>query len=426
MGELIRQGTEYIIHLLERIGLSDRTSTNLGEFLTFLLLISISLAIYPPTWRLMRGIFFPILYRSKNKFDDLLVKNRFFRRLSFYLPALLIYYFAENTISEFPLLIEITQILLEIVFVVIGVLVADSILTTINDFYERYDFSKEHPIKGFIQIVKIITYILGFMVIIGTMFERDLGSLVISFGTLSAVLMLIFKDPILGLVGGMQLSFNKMLAIGDWITMPKYNADGLVLEINLTTVKVQNFDKTIITIPTYTLITDSFQNWRGMEEAGGRRIKRSINLDMNSVKFCTDEMLEKFKKIKILYSYINIVQKQVEEYNLANEFDTSVLVNGRRQTNIGVFRAYLKSYLMNLQEINTKMTFMVRQLQPTEKGIPMEIYAFAKTTEWEIYEEIQSDIFDHVLAVIPEFELKIYQYPNSGEQLFIQAMMEEN
>jgi len=426
MGEFIRQGTEYIIHLFIKLGLSGRAATNLGEFLTFMLLIGISLAIYPPTWRLLRGVFYPILYRSKNKFDDLLVKNKFFRRLSFLFPALLIYYFTENTISEFPRLIEIIQILIEIVFVVIGVLVADSILTTINDFYERYDFSREHPIKGLIQIFKIITYILGFMVIIGTLLERDLSSLVISFGTLSAVLMLIFKDPILGLVGGMQLSFNKMLAIGDWITMTKYGADGMVLEINLTTVKVQNWDKTIITIPTYTLITDSFQNWRGMEESGGRRIKRSINIDMNSVKFCTDEMLEKFKKIRILYSYVNIVQKQVEEYNLANEFDTSVLVNGRRQTNIGVFRAYLKTYLMNMQEINTKMTFMVRQLQPTEKGIPMEIYAFANTTEWEKYEEIQADIFDHVLAVIPEFELRIYQYPNSGEQHFSQAMLEEN
>ena len=425
MGEYIRQGTNYIIDLLIKAGLSDRVASDLGEFFTFLLLLAFSLAIYAPTWRLLRGVFYPILYRSKNKFDDLLVKNKFFRRLSFLLPALLIYYFTENTISEFPLLVEITKALIEIVFVLISVLVADSILSTINDFYERYDFSKDHPIKGLIQIIKIITYILGFMVIISTLLERDLSSLVISFGTLSAVLMLIFKDPILGFVGGMQLSFNKMLAIGDWISMPKYGADGAVLEINLTTVKVQNWDKTIITIPTYTLITDSFQNWRGMEESGGRRIKRSINLDMNSVKFCTDEMLAKFKKIKILYSYINIVQKQVEEYNLANEFDTSVLVNGKRQTNIGVFRAYLRSYLMNMKEINTKMTFMVRQLQPTEKGIPMEIYAFANTTEWEKYEEIQADIFDHVLAVIPEFELKVYQYPNGGEQVFTQAMLEE-
>lgn len=426
MGELIRQGTDFIIDLLSKTGLSDKSASNLGEFLTFLLLIALSLAIYAPTWRLLRGIFYPVLYRSKNKFDDLLVKNNFFRRLSFFLPALLVYYFAENTISEFPFLITITQALIEVVFVIISVFVADSILSTINDFYDRYDFAKDHPIKGLIQIIKIITYILGFMVIISTLLERDLSSLVISFGTLSAVLMLIFKDPILGFVGGMQLSFNKMLAIGDWISMPKYGADGAVLEINLTTVKVQNWDKTIITIPTYTLITDSFQNWRGMEESGGRRIKRSVNLDMNSVKFCTDEMLEKFKKIKILYSYVNIVQKHVEEYNLANEFDTSVLVNGKRQTNIGVFRAYLKSYLMNLKEINTKMTFMVRQLQPTEKGIPMEIYAFANTTEWEKYEEIQADIFDHVLAVIPEFELKIYQYPNGSDQDFSRIVLEED
>jgi miniconductance mechanosensitive channel len=204
-----------------------------------------------------------------------------------------------------------------------------------------------------------------------------------------------------------------MLSIGDWISMPKFGADGTVLEINLTTVKVQNWDKTIVTIPTYSLISDSFQNWRGMEESGGRRIKRSINLDMDSVKFCTPEMLEKFKKISILKEYIEKTEITIDLYNKETGANPEIKVNGRRQTNIGVFRAYLKAYLHNRSDIHNDMTFLVRQLQPSEKGIPIEIYVFTKTTEWAAFENIQSDIFDHVLAVIPEFDLRVFQLPSS-------------
>jgi miniconductance mechanosensitive channel len=225
--------------------------------------------------------------------------------------------------------------------------------------------------------------------------------------------MLIFKDPILGFVGGMQLIFNKMLSIGDWISMPKFGADGTVLEINLTTVKVQNWDKTIVTIPTYSLISDSFQNWRGMEESGGRRIKRSINIDMDSVKFCSIEMLEKYRKIKILKDYIETTEKTIKQYNKETGADPAIKVNGRRQTNIGVFRAYLRAYLHERSDIHDNMTFLVRQLQPTEKGIPIEIYVFTTTTEWAKFENIQADIFDHILAVIPEFDLRVFQLPNS-------------
>jgi miniconductance mechanosensitive channel len=227
--------------------------------------------------------------------------------------------------------------------------------------------------------------------------------------------MLIFRDPILGFVGGLQLVFNKMIKIGDWITVPNFGADGTVLEITLTTVKIQNFDKTIVTVPTYSLISGSFQNWRGMEESGGRRIKRSVYIDMDSVAFVDDKMLEKFMKIKVLRPYLEQKQKEIEEYNKNMGIDPSVKVNGRRQTNLGVFRAYLKAYLRNRPDIHQNMTFLVRQLQPAEKGIPIQIYVFTKTTEWVEYENIQADIFDHILSVIPEFGLRVYQFPKSGD-----------
>jgi miniconductance mechanosensitive channel len=296
-------------------------------------------------------------------------------------------------------------------------MVVDSVLSTINDYYNRYSFAKEHPIAGPIQVMKILTYLLGFLGIVGFLFNKDLSTLFLSLGTISAVLMLIFKDPILGFAGGLQLTFNKMVRIGDWITMNKFGADGTVIEINLTTVKVQNFDKTIVTIPTYTMVSDSFQNWRGMEESGGRRIKRSINIDMDTVKFCTPEMLEQFRKIQMISEYIDKRETEIEKYNKALNIDPTIKVNGRRQTNLGVFQAYLKAYLRNRPDINKDMTFIVRQLQPTEKGIPIEIYVFASTTEWVAYEEIQVSIFDHILAVIPEFDLRVFQYPSSHSHL---------
>jgi miniconductance mechanosensitive channel len=232
---------------------------------------------------------------------------------------------------------------------------------------------------------------------------------------MSAVLMLIFRDPILGFVGGLQLTFNKMVRIGDWISMPRFNADGVVKEITLTVVKVQNWDKTISMIPTYAMVSNSFQNWKGMEESGGRRIKRSVNIDMDSIKFCDNKMLERFRKIQLLKPYLESKEKEIEEYNKKNNIDPAVKVNGRRQTNIGVFRAYLKAYLQQREDIHKNMTFLVRQLQPTEKGLPFEVYVFAKTTAWAEYEDIQADIFDHILAVIPEFDLKVYEFPsNSG------------
>ncbi len=414
MDVYIRQATNWLIGLLTDAGANNAFARWTGEFTMLLMLILLSYFGYWVTWKLMRKILIPIIQRSKNQFDDLLIRHRFFRKVSYLVPALMLYYFIDDTIT-IPILNSFISTILELFFVLNSILIINSILSTINDFYDRYDFSKHHPIKGVIQVLKIVSYIGGFLIAIALLIDRDISSLVISLGALSAVMLLIFKDPILGFVGGLQLIFNKMLSIGDWISMPKFGADGIVTEINLTTVKVQNWDKTIVTIPTYSLISGSFQNWRGMEESGGRRIKRSINIDMDSIRFCSDEMLEKFKKVHVLKPYLEKTEITLEEYNEEHKIDSSSIVNGRRQTNIGVFRAYLKAYLRNRSDVHQNMTFLVRQLQPHEKGLPIEIYVFTTTIEWGKYEDIQSDIFDHVMAAIPEFDLQIYQYPsNSG------------
>ena len=241
------------------------------------------------------------------------------------------------------------------------------------------------------------------------------GLLLTGLGASAAVLMLVFKDSIMGFVSGIQLSANNMLKVGDWITMPKYGADGTVIEVTLNTVKVRNFDNTITTLPPYLLVSDSFQNWQGMQESGGRRVKRSINIDMTSVRFCTPEMLAKYRKIQILKDYVDETEKVVEDYNKEHDIDNSVLVNGRRQTNLGVFRAYLTNYLKNLPTVNQDMTCMVRQLQPTETGIPLELYFFSANKVWVAYEGIQADVFDHVLAIIPEFDLQVFQNPSGAD-----------
>ena len=414
MEEYISSGTNFLIEWLSKTGLSESWSTHLGESIMLLFLILIAYVGYIVAWKLMRKLLIPLIQRSKNQFDDILVQHLFFRKVSYLVPALILYYFIDDALISLHVVSRFIESALEVFFVFNIVLVLDSVLSTIDDYYNRYDFAKDHPIKGLIQILKIILYIIAGMVVIGVIFNKNISSLALGLGTLSAVIMLIFKDPILGFVGGLQLIFNKMLSIGDWITVSKYGADGTVLEINLTTVKVQNWDKTIVTLPTYSLISDSFQNWRGMEDSGGRRIKRSINIDMHSIRFCTSEMLDKFSKITVLADYIKETEKAVKAYNEKNNIDPSILVNGRRQTNIGVFRAYLKAYLHQRPDIHDDMTFLVRQLQPSEKGLPIQIYVFTKTIDWAEYEDIQADIFDHILAVIPQFDLKVYQFPKSG------------
>ncbi len=401
-------------NILSKIGLNDNISNFIAEAISFVTLILVSILIYYAVVYIIRKTLNVLIEKSPSKRDDILLKNKVFKRLCLLIPAYIIRYNIVAAIPSFPILSSTIILFTKIYEVFVYSRVLDGILTTLNDIYDTYEISKSKPIKGFIQVLKTIIYIVCFLLIIAILTDKQLSNILIGLGTLSAVLMLVFKDPILGFVGGLQLTINDMLRIGDWIVMEKSKADGEVLEIGLTTVKVQNWDMTITTIPTYTLISDSFTNWRGMQNSGGRRIARSFVIDIDTVKFCTPEMLERYKKYQLVSNYIIEKEKEVEEYNKTHNIDESNLVNGRRQTNIGIFRAYLTEYLGNSPYINKDMTFMVRQLAPTEFGIPIQIYAFSSNKEWIKYENIQSDIFDHIFAVVPMFDLKIYQKPSSN------------
>jgi miniconductance mechanosensitive channel len=308
---------------------------------------------------------------------------------------------------------------------IIGALVVSSIIDAVVDIYRTFEASRHRPIKGYMQIVKIAVFIIATIMIISILSGVSPLGLLGAIGAMSAVLILVFRDTLLGLVASFLITNENMVNIGDWISMPKYNADGSVIDISLHTVKVQNWDKTIVTIPIYTMVSDSFQNWKGMTQTGGRRIKRAVYIDMKSIKFCTEEMLEKFSKIQYIKDYIKSKKEEIEEYNKEIDVDTSILVNGRHLTNIGTFRAYLSEYLKNHPMTRKDMTLMVRQLAPTEHGIPIEIYAFSKDIRWEYYEGIQSDIFDHILAIVPEFELKVFQNPSGYDFETLTANIKE-
>lgn len=381
--------------------------------IVFILLVSV-IGFFLTRFFLIRAVHILAL-RSKTKWDDILIEKKVFRRLAYIAPALIINYLTPYFLGNYELLTNLVETFTAIYMTIVVLRVFLSVADAFHSIYETYEISKQKPIKGYVQVAKIIGYILAVMVIITILLGKNSFGWMAGFAVFSSVLMLVFKDPILGFVGGIQLSANNMVKVGDWISMPKYGADGNVTDISLTTVKVQNWDKTITTIPTYTLVTDYFQNWRGMEESGGRRIKRSINIDMNSVKFCTPEMLERFKKFQHVADYVNQTEKDITAHNEEFNIDNDVLVNGRRQTNIGVFRAYLKGYLKRNTNVNTGMTFLVRQLQPTENGLPMEVYVFSKIQSWAEYEDIQADIFDHILAVIPEFDLNVFQNPSGSD-----------
>ena len=356
-----------------------------------------------------------VISRSKSRWDDAVLRQRTLNRMAHLAPAIVIFVLTPIALQGLDTTIAIIRDALLIYMIIILALVLDSLLNTFEDVYQSFRASKEIPIKGFIQVLKLLLYFVTVIFVISILLNKTPVYLFSGIGALAAVMMLVFRDSILGFVAGIQLAANKMVSVGDWIEMPKYGADGDVLEVALTTVKVQNWDKTITTIPTYALISESFKNWRGMSESGGRRIKRSVNLDMSSIRFCDTEMLERFGKIQYISEYIETKKSELKEFNKATKVDNASLVNGRRMTNIGTFRAYVKAFLQNHPMINQDMTFLIRQLPPTEHGLPIEIYVFSKDQVWANYEAIQADIFDHVLAVVPEFDLRVYQNPTGAD-----------
>lgn len=355
--------------------------------------------------------------RSKSKWDDIFLERRLFSRAANLAPAIILHLSAP----VFPGIQVWIQRLALSHIALVTLLIIFSLLDGLEEIYRTFEISREKPIKGILQVLKIIFSAVAFIIIVSILVDRSPWALLSGIGVFSAVLLLIFQNSILGFVAGIQLAVNDMVRVGDWIEMPKYNADGNVIEITLHTVKVQNWDKTITMIPSHTMVSDSFKNWRGMRESGGRRIKRAIYIDMNSIKFCTEEMLERFEQFHYLTDYINRKRIEIDEYNKALNVNPEQLVNGRRMTNVGTFRAYVQEYLNNLPTLNKGMITMVRQLAPTEHGLPIEIYCFTASTQWTDYETVQADIFDHILAVIPQFDLRIYQSPSGKDFAFTLA-----
>ncbi len=398
------------INLLESLHLSGQMATILGITLSIISIIIIAVCAQLITRLIITRIVHHFVKKTKTEWDDYLLKRKVFSALAHIPSALIIY-----SVSSFSDLDTITLLLkgfAQIYFVVIFSLIFIRFANSVNDIYQTTSYASTRPIKGYVQLLQILIICISLIYVIAILIGKSPMTLFAGLSAMAAVLILVFKDTILGFVASIQLSANKMLKPGDWIEMPSHNADGTVIDITLNTVKVQNWDKTITTIPTYALVSESFNNWAGMEESGGRRIKRSINIDMRSIRFCDDELMERLSHFYLLKDYLRDKQEEIDTHNKKLKLEDKDVFNGRKQTNLGIFRQYLKAYLQQNPNIHQNMTFLVRHLQPTEKGLPIEIYVFSKDQRWAYYESIQADIFDHIIAMLPQFDLKVFQSPS--------------
>ncbi len=374
------------------------------------------------TWLITRHVTVAIIRRmatrTRTQWDDRLVERGFFDRLAWLVPAVIVYLaaplYAEPFLSSLALDIVLMR-LSTAWMVIVGVRSISALLNAAADVYDALDKKKANPISGFVGGVKLVLWIIGGILCTAAITGQNPSGLVAGIGALTAVIMLVFRDSILGLVASFQIFINDLVRVGDWIEMPAHGVDGDVISVTLTTVKVQNWDRTISTIPSYNLISESFKNWRGMQDSDGRRLKRAIAIDMNSVHFCTPSQIERFRRFAFLKDYIDTKQAEVAEYNDTHGIDTSEIINGRRLTNLGTFRAYVLEYLKRHVGINNDMTQMVRQLAPSAEGLPIEIYVFSLDKRWEHYEALQADIFDHLLSVIGQFDLRVFQSPTGND-----------
>jgi miniconductance mechanosensitive channel len=398
-----------LINFFIGIGLTEFYAGVAGKAVLISAVILLSFIVDLIAKKVLLSVITRVVHKTKTKWDDILVERGLFNRLARIAPVLVLYYAVPIVFPGTDTAIALVQRIILSYMIAVVLMMLSSLLSAVNEIYSTYSISKNRPIKGYLQIVRVFISIFGIILIVTTILDKSALGLLSGIGALSAVIMLVFKDSILGLVAAIQLSGNDMIRIGDWITVPAYGADGDVIDIKLQTVTIQNFDKTIVSVPIYSLISSSFKNWRGMSDSDGRRIKRSLSIDMNSIKFCSPEMIERFMKIDILGVYINRKQQEIDEDNINIRANTSELINGRRMTNLGVFRAYIEAYLHRHPKINDNMTFLVRQLQPTDKGISLELYVFSSDQNWAGYESIQADIFDHLLASISFFDLAVYQ-----------------
>jgi miniconductance mechanosensitive channel len=367
---------------------------------------------------LVRAMIF-VAKKTKTKFDDLLVSNKTAKYIAHLIPLLFIYKSVPIILENFVYWESIFGKLVGIYIVLLSLWIIKTVFNALKDYLKQNPSYSDKPIDSYIQVIMIVLWVVGFVIIVSKIFDISTGKMLGTFGAISAIIILIFRDTILGFVASVQVSLNDMVRIGDWITFDKFGADGDVIEINLATVKVRNFDNTTTTIPTYSMISDSFRNWRGMLNSDGRRIKRHILIKANSIRFLKDNELNELKKIQLVSAYIEKRQIEIEKYNTSHQVDKSLMINGRNMTNFGLFRKYITQYLSQYPGLNKEMILLCRQLQPTSQGIPLEIYAFSNDKRFENYEFIMADIFDHIFASIPYFSLEIYEMP-SGKNDFVE------
>lgn len=352
--------------------------------------------------------------KSKSNFDNILVKNKVPRNIAHIVPLIVALEFIPSVFIDFQNFENIVETGLQVFAIILTLWIVRSVLNSLKDYFKTLPRLKDKPIDSYIQVFMIFAWIVGLLSALAILTGTPFIQFITTIGAASAIIILVFRDTIMGFVASIQVSINDMVRIGDWITFEKYGADGDVIEINLSTVKVQNFDKTITTIPTYALISDSFKNWRGMENSEGRRIKRALNIKLDSVAYLSANEIDKLKKINIISTYLKDRQADIEAYNTSHNIKKELPLNGRNLTNIGVFRKYIETYIENHSATNKEMMIMVRQLAPTTQGIPLEIYAFSSDKRWQNYEYIMADIFDHVIAAVPYFNLEIFELPSNS------------
>ncbi|MEJ5091880.1 mechanosensitive ion channel [Sphingobacterium faecium] len=406
---------QWTFNLAETLGAHDKTAHILSA--TFLIISAFILLICVDY--LLRFFFNSIvsafIKKSKNNWDNKLLENKVQVHLSRFILVVISQQLLPFIFMGFPSFTAILTKFLGIlmIFTVYGIL--NALLKTSRDILRSSKAFVDKPVDSYLQVLQIFLIFVVGTLIVSVVTGNSPWSFLVSLGAASAILMLVFKDTILGFVASIQVSANDSVRVGDWIEMPKYGVDGDILQINLNNVRIQNWDKTIVTIPTYTLLSDSFKNYRGMQESGGRRIKRSINIKISTIRYLSNEEIQELKKIALLAPYIEKREKEIKEYNTQNKVDPTVLVNGRRMTNIGLFRAYIKAYAMQNPDIHQQLTLLVRQLAPNEHGLPLELYMFTKGTQWSFFEDTMSDIFDHLFAAIKYFDLEVFELPASDD-----------
>lgn len=396
-------------------GLPEATARYLNLFILLALFFIVLWIVYAVSRTVLLTILGRMAKNTKTKFDDYLVSNRAPAKLARIIPLSFASPLIAVVLTGFPGWINFADKFINILLVFAWIVFFRSLFRSVRDHLRTKESFQDKPMDSYLQVIDIFLFFIGGIIVFTTLTGQSPWAFLTAMGAASAVLMLVFKDTIMGFVASIQVSTNDMVRVGDWIEMPKYGADGDVVEINLNTVKIQNWDKTISTIPTYYLITDSVKNWRGMQEAGGRRIKRSIHIKISSIRYVTPEELNELKKIQLLADYIDSRQQEIDQYNTENGTDRSMPVNGRNMTNVGLFRQYINRYTEAHPMIRKDMTFLVRQLDPTEHGLPIQLYMFTADTRWAIYENVMSDIFDHLLAAIKYFNLEVFESPASGD-----------